>query len=290
MDRSKYIGSSDARDILAGDFDRIYSVKMGLVPPLDLSNNFKAQLGVCTEDFHLDWTTRKLNEETGGGFKFSKHAKGKEQHFSTFSPVATAHKPVLGSHPDALLKDHAGNVMPIEVKMTGRWSNADEAADFYMPQLQHHMLCWGVDKLLFSVIVKTEEPERIWIGASPEWQEHYIDACDRFWGHIITAERPAPTYMKTETKKVVVPTKVADTVPRNGWKKRSLDGDNRAPALIDEFLETKAAVARHEEVKKDLKELMRDDENELYGDRVTLKRNVKGSILINIHKQKDKAA
>ena len=152
-----------------------------------------------------------------------------------------------------------------------------------MPQLQHHMLCWNVDRILFSVIVGTNEPERIWVGRSPEWQDHYIDRCNDFWGYMVRDERPAPMMKVKEPDRVVVPTKIADTVPRNGWKKRSLDGDNQAPALIDGFLETKKYVEQHEKFKKDLKALMREDENECYGERVTLKRNVKGSVLITIH-------
>ena len=290
-DRTTYIGSSDARDILAGDFDKVYSEKAGLKERPNLDDSFPVQLGRITEDFHLDWSIRRLNEETGGAFKWSKTKPDGEQHFAEFRPdVADDVPPILGSHPDALVRDHAGGVYPLEAKITGRFRNADEAADFYMPQLQHHMLCWGVDRILFSVIVGTSEPERIWVGASPEWQEHYIGACTRFWRYIEAGERPAPTFFGDVKKPtVVVPTKIADTVPRNGWKKRSLDGDNKAPALIDEFIITKAQAKRHEEVKKELKDLMREDENELYGSKVTLKRNVKGSILITVHDEKKAA-
>lgn len=283
MDRTKYIGSSDARDILSGDWDRLYRLKTGLLEPDDLSDNFKVQLGILTEDFHLDWSLRRLMEQRGEGWKATKQTKDGDQHFVEFVPDETAHQPLLGSHPDQLLCGPTQEVYPMEVKHTGRWRNAEEAADFYMPQLQHHMLCWGTSMLLFSVIVGTEEPQRLWIGASKQWQDHYIDRCDEFWGHLSRKEPPAPVFYDSTVPTPIVPTKVKDSVPINGMKKRSLEGSNSAMAMIDEFITTKEAVATHEKVKKDLKALMQDDEKELYSDRLTLKRDARGAIRFKIH-------
>lgn len=290
MDRTTYIGSSDARDILSGDWDRLYKRKLGLEAAPDFSDNFAVQLGLATEDFHLDWTIRKLNEEKGGGFLHSKAAEDGAQHWSAFKPDQAFTDMTLGSHPDALIRDTAGRVYPLEVKITARWKTADAAADFYMPQLQHHMLCWGTDVMLFSAICGTNDPERIWVGASKEWQEHYVSRCDAFWGHVEGEIPPAPVFFDQAKKaQPIVPIRLADSVPRNGWKKRSLDGDNRAPALIDTFLTTKDAVKSHESAKKELKALMRTDENELYGDRLTLKRAANGSIRFTVHDNKEAA-
>lgn len=279
MNRSDYIGSSDARDILSGDWDRMYRRKKGLIPEDDLSNKFHVQLGVITEPFHLDWTIAALNEERGGGFRWSKAQPNGEQHFSAFNPAGTDAGLIIGSHPDALLKDEAGAIYPLEAKMTGRFRTAEEAADFYMPQIQHHMLAWGTTMMLLSVSINNLEPERLWIGASSEWQDHYIERCVAFWHHISSGIPPAPFFGTAEIK---VPQKAKDSVPINGFKKRSLEGNNRAEALIPDFLETKRIAARHEDLKKELKDMMAPDENELYHPAIVLKRDARGAIRFTI--------
>lgn len=280
-DRSLYIGSSDAKTILSGDYDKLWREKKGLLPKPDLSENFSVQLGVVVEPFHAEWTIRKLNEERGSlEFKHSLNPHGdvEKQHFASATTHAGA---VLGSHPDGLLKHIASDtIWPLEVKHTGRFGSAEEAAQFYMPQLQHHMFCWGVDKMLFSVVIANEEPARCWIGQSPEWIEHYIQKCDEFWTYVREDRAPSPKLYDTDAP--LVPTKVADSVPINGFKRRDISTDNRAQGLIPEFLETKRAAKRHDEIKEELRALMKPDENELYSPALTLKRDARGAIRITV--------
>ncbi|WP_138469853.1 hypothetical protein [Poseidonocella sp. HB161398] len=291
MDRNKYLGSSDARDILSGDWNRMYREKMGLQPREDLSGSWPVQLGLATEDAHLDWTIAKLAEEHGEGFKHSKLKDDGDQHEAVFKPEGTFHNPVIGSHPDALIRTPDGFVYPMEVKHTGRWADAEEAADFYMPQLQHHMLCWRSELLLFSVIVGAAQPEYIWIGASEDWQRHYIERCDAFWHHVKSKTPPSPRFFDSSMKpKPIVPAAIKNTVPFNGMMRRDLSDNNQIPALVDEFVTTKLAAARHEEVKKELKELVKDTDSEVYHPRITMKRNKRGAILIAIHDEAKKEA
>jgi len=289
MNRNEYIGSSDASDILAGNFSKLFRQKKGFDEREDLSDNFKVQLGIHTEDFHLDWTLKEMNATRGTDFDWSKHAgladdPNPPQHFASFIASATSSKPVLGSHPDALIRDPSGNIFPIEVKHTGRFRSADEAADFYMPQLQHHMICWGVEQIVFSVICGTEAPDRIWIGYSEAWADHYCQQCDKFWSYMVADTAPAPALYGGHDLKV--PSAIKDTIPFDGMKKRDLSKSNSAMTLIPEFITTKAQAARHEDVKKELKAMMADDENELYSPALTLKRNKAGSILFKIHDEK----
>lgn len=284
MERKDYIGSSDARDILTGEWDKLFRIKTGRMDPPDFEDNFAVQLGRQTEAFHLDWTTRRLNEEHGGGFEWSFNQEDGEQHFATFTPDGSENSPVLGSTPDALLRTPQKEVYAVEAKITGRWKNADEAADWYMPQLQHHMLVWDKKLILFSVICGTTEPERIWVGASEEWRQHYIERCDAFWRHIKADEAPAPAFYDDAKQPEVVPAKVAATVPLNGYKKRDLTQNNHANALIPEFIETKRQKDRHEEVKKEIQGLMADDENLLTHPKMTIKRDKRGAIRINLAK------
>jgi hypothetical protein len=285
-DRTTYIGSSDARDILAGSFDRLYKLKTGAIEPDDLSDNFPVQLGLHTEGFHLDWTIRRLVEEKGDGFNWSQFAENGDQHHASFTPEQAEYRPPLVSHPDALLRDPSGAVLPLEAKHTGRFKNADEAADFYMPQLQHHLLCWNSKVLLFSVICGNSEPERIWVGFSQEWADHYIEQCNRFWSYVATKTPPAPAFYD-DAKEPSIPTAVKNTVPINGMLKRDMTGNNRFKAVTSEFIETKAAVAKHEKAKKDLKSMMNDDDKEIFSDEIKLKRDARGAIRITVLEKED---
>lgn len=286
-DRQTYIGSSDAKLILAGDYDRLWREKKGLLPKPDFSEVFHVQLGVIVEPFHAEWTIRKLNEERGSTeFQHSLHTPAQEQHFASATTSAGA---VLGSHPDGLLRHvSSGQIYPLEVKHTGRFGSAADAAQFYMPQLQHHMFCWGVDRLLFSVVIANEEPERCWIGLSPEWIEHYVQKCDEFWRYVITDTAPSPKLFDTDAP--IVPTKVADSVPINGFKRRDISSDNRAQSLVPEFLETQRAAKRHDEIKNELKAMMAKDENELYSPALTMKRDARGAIRFTVKDDNQKAA
>lgn len=280
-DRHLFIGSSDAADIIAGNYDKLYDLKMGIREPDDLSDVFSVQLGILTEEFHIGWTVRRLNEQTGNAYTVS--MGDDSQHWSTFEPELAFNTPVLRSHPDALLSDAHGDYWPVEVKITGRFSSVDEAAEFYMPQLQHHLICWGSNELLFSVVRGTSEPERVWIGASREYQDFYLEKCDTFWGYI-KEQIPPPRNMSVGNgdARKIVPQKVQDSVPFDRMTRRSIANDNRAPGLIDEFIETQKFVKRHEAVKEELKSMMRDDEREIYTDTFSIKRDRRGAKRITI--------
>lgn len=281
MESHEYIGSSDARAILSGDWLPLYKIKTGSAEPPDLSRNFAVQLGIITETLHLDFTIDALNEETGSAFRYSRGTPT-GQHFSVFRPAETVSSPVLGSHPDALIKT-GDTIYPVEAKITGRWKDVEEVAHFYMPQLQHHMLCWGVDQMLLSVVIGTDAPVRAWIGASREWQEHYIKRCDEFWAHV-TSQTPPPPLMVDNTKPIV-PTSIADSVPINGMRRQDMSKNNSFMAIASDLVATREAAMRHEAAKKELKAMVPQDVKEAYSPLVTLKRDKRGAIRIQFHKE-----
>jgi len=278
LDRKSYIGSSDAIDIKNGNWLKVWAEKTGRTPREDLSDNFKVQLGVFTEDFHLDWTFKRLQAEAGDIYTMSKDYKGK-QHWATYG--------MCGSHPDAILEEGAGDTTPLEVKHSGgfRFRDATEAARFYMPQLQHHMMCFGSENILFSVIRGNDEPERIWIGRSQPYIDDYYAKCEQFWEHMEADQAPGPFIPEEETPQQ---TKINDNIPFNGKTRRSIQTDNHATVLIGQYIETKTAVVVHDNAKRQLKAMMAPDETELYCDALQMKRNKAGSILFKITKKEER--
>jgi len=275
MDRTTYLGSSDARDIITGDWYAVYARKKGLEEPVDLSDNFKVQLGVHTEEFHIDWTFKRLQAEVGDGvYALSKFASKGQQHRAEIDMCA--------SHPDGVLIEGTGDETPVEVKHSGRFATADQACDFYMPQIQHHMYCWDSEHLLFSVILGNEEPERVWVSRSDEWINDYADKCQRFWADHIELDAPPVNPSASERISSLPTADVFDRIKRNGFSKRCMQHDNRATSLAQKFIETKGAVTQHNSVKSELKSMMQSDEDVLYWDDLLMKRTKSGSITFKI--------
>jgi hypothetical protein len=283
MNRSEYIGSSDARHIMTGDFDVIWNRRTRTEEP---PQSFAMLLGQATEQVHLDWTTTAL----GAGYKWSMNQLNGDQHFAVFEPdVADVDLDpgdvILGSHPDALLLTPNGDVTyPLEAKLTARWRTIDEAIEWYMPQLQHHMICWQTTRLLFSVVIGTNEPERAWVGFSTEWADIYLRRCADFTRAWKAGKKPAPLIMPGEhaTAHPVVPQSVMDAVPINGTVRRDMSQNNRFKAIAGEYLNTRDAAAAHDKAKKDLKTLMEPNDREIYTDEIKLKRDARGAIRITV--------
>ena len=59
MERKGFIGGSDLYSIMNGDLLKLWEVKTGRAQPDDLSGEFRVQLGVATEQFHIDWFSNR---------------------------------------------------------------------------------------------------------------------------------------------------------------------------------------------------------------------------------------
>jgi len=289
MDRADYIGSTDARTILTGNWDVLYAEKKGLRPRPDFTDNFPVQLGILTEPFHCNWVVKRLNEgaeEPTWEYSFNYNIMDEDKHRPPetdqhFASVTLPGGAVLGSHPDGLLRHRgSGAVYVLEAKHTGRFSSPNDLADFYMPQIQHHLLCWGHETLMLSAIIGNLEPERIWIGASKEWQDHYAGKCQAFWDFYTAGKMPPPSLY--ESNRPIVPTKIADSVPFNGFKRRDISSDNYLQSLVPEYVAAVKAGKRLVEIKSEMKKAFADDENELYSASLTLKKDKRGAMRIKV--------
>lgn len=271
--RQKYIGSSDARDIMYSNWSHLFEKKSGLCEPDDLSDNFPVQLGIATEDFHIEWTTQRIAQHD-----FPCHAAGKQG----FYKLTTHNGTPLGAHTDAILV--AGNARYVlEVKHSMRFSSAVEAAEFYMPQLQHLMICTRKSVACLSVIIGNKEPDRAWIEADQDYQNDYIRRCDEFW-RLVESRSPPHGYKPVEEKR-----SHTDQIKINGMTRRSLEHSNHAQELIDKYIINQPAAVTFNKVKSELKALMSESEAELYHPKLTLKRNARGAILIKQNKESSDA-
>lgn len=279
-DRATYIGSSDAHDILRTNWLQVWRRKVKLVTEDDLSDNFKVQLGLHTEPFHIDWTLRRFIE---GRAEVGEHWY--EMPACRQQAVQDRDQSYIGCHLDAALAyEHGAQtfVYPVEVKHSSGGRTLDELVDWYMPQLQHQMMVTGRDRLLFSAIMGNAEPERVWIGRSDDYIAKLRELYARFWKLVETRE--APLASGPIEDEIITP-KIKDAIPINGMKKRDGSASNEFMAQAHALRDTKAAHTAHEDAKKALKGLIADDEAEVYSPVVTLRRNAKGSVLVKIHEE-----
>lgn len=269
MDRTTYIGSSDARAIMAGGYEwiELWKLKTRRVAPEDLSEKFIVQLGAFTEDFHLDWSIRKLIEEDGAWSEKADMRQGEFSRGGLSMPVV--------SHIDAMLEHEDGATCPVEAKHThAEWSTGD-ALDFYMPQVQHHMLTTGAETALFSVIHGNAEPQRLFVGRSEAYLEIYKDAIREFVGYVERDEMPPISKPESAEK---LTQDVTDKIPVNGLIAKDMTGDNQFASLAAAYLETKKAHGAHETAKKSIKKLVLPEHSRIYGHGLELKRDARGAI------------
>lgn len=285
IDRNSYIGSSDAKAILDGDWHRLWMEKTGRAQREDLSDKFKVQLGVFTEGFHLDWIVPRM---IAAGEIAAEVEGGRQREFRPEG------YPYVASHVDAVFllppmyvptADVAipRGEIPVDAKHSSGKRSTEELVDFYMPQLQHHIWCAGSERALFSVIQGNEEPERVWIGRSQEWIDLYAAACVDFWKHVL--EDTAPNMGSAAAAAEIVTPKVRDAIPINGMTKRCMDGNNLFKAVVREVLDNEAAAKKYDKAKADLKAMMEPGEAELYSKIATLKRDKRGAIRITFHEE-----
>ena len=280
-DRNEYIGSSDAKTIIGDDWQDLWERKTGRKDPDDLSEVFRVQLGVFTEEFHLDWTFRKFQNEQADpdNWEMSKLNKSQKQHEYVRS---TGQNTPLRSHPDALLSYFGKAVsvenidIPVEVKHSGAFLNSNAACDYYMPQLQHHMFCWGQRHCLFSVILGNNEPDRIWVERNDEYVGHYLAKADEFWNYVKADIKPN---YRTGS---VMHTSVTDSIRKNGMVRRNISEDNHMTSLVQDLYETAYAAKQHSDTKTIIKKEMKEDEAELYSERVSIKKNKRGAVTIKL--------
>ncbi len=270
-DRKSYLGSSDAISICdRSKWLDLYKIKMGISEPPDLSDEFKVQLGAYTEPFHLTWL-KKMKPE----LKFSFDNEDGEQHHCIYNYSGDCMK--LGSTPDAIIKGEEKAL--VEVKHCGaHYRNTDNVIQFYMPQLQHHLMCWGLDNILFSAIIGNQNPVPTWVKYSEEWGNWYIEECKSFSSYIKSSCPPPELSSGNE-----VPTPVRNSVLINEMKQRDVSSSNQIRDMIARINVLSAGESELKEVKAEMKDQVLDSDSMIFiPELFTYKRNAKGTPVLRI--------
>lgn len=255
MNRQGFLGGSDMYRIMRGDWYDLWQIKMGHKESDDLSDNFAVQLGVHTEDFHLDWfekvTSWKVLER---GKRFSFDYKG-------IPLVATT---------DGWCE---GDII-VECKHTSSFRKMNDMLNTYMPQLHHYMFTSNTGSIAFSVIFGNQHD---WcrVEFNDEYWRTCLEKAEEFWWFVDNCVAPPDNPTNVDWSSV----KIDDLVVRDASR------DNEFVAMANDYLYWQTHGNKFEAVKKQLRSMIKDDEREVFCDILSIKRDKRGACRIVLNKE-----
>jgi predicted phage-related endonuclease len=264
MNRIGFIGGSDLYNIMKGDWHDLWLVKTGRKEPDDLSNVFRVNLGVATEDFHIDWFSRH------GGYPLVEKQKQYQQNIDGV--------PYKGQV-DALMQtddSYVPNTI-LECKHTSSNRTIKDMLENYMPQLHLYMRLSNTHECFLSVIFGNE------------WGWCRVNFDNDYWSKVHNAVIDFWEMVETQ----IEPPVNGVGLDKIDWSNIAIDGlvardasqDNYFVDLAHNYVNTIDAAKDHEAVKKQLRSLINDNEREVYCDFLSIKRDKRGACRIAIKKE-----
>lgn len=253
MERKGFIGGSDCTKIMEGYWLELWKVKTGREEPESLVFNLPVQLGRHTEDFNLKWFA--ANE--------GKQVVAQQREFT--GTVGTV--PVKGTI-DGAIKDER-NI--IEAKHTNRFYNMDKMLDRYMPQLQFYCHMAKAEGVYLSVIFGNSDWECIHVKYNEEYFNSMWGVVSDFWGYVLRDEQP----VGNEATRL---SRLSITLDEMETRDASLDNEfvHAAVSYIQGYEKNRL----FKNAEKDLKQMVGDNEREVFCDQLTVKRDKRGHLRI----------
>ena len=260
MERTGFIGGSDAVKIMNGEWYELWEIKTGRKPATDLSSNLVVQLGIHTEDFNLSWFEKEHNCVLKG-------------HQTEYFLNVLDTVPCKGTI-DALWGDAI-----VEAKHTNSFNNMDKVLEFYMPQLQFYMHLAVAEKCYLSVIFGNSKYEAVKVNYDGAYVARMMSAVKEFWQYVVDDQEP----IGFDTP---VPAQI-NSIPIDDMVKRDASMDNMFVDAAVTYVNLYQNNIVFENAKKDLKNMIADNEREVYCDYLSLKRDKRGAVRINIRNTKE---
>jgi len=260
MERKGFIGGSDMYRIRDGDWHQLWLEKTGRAEPADLSDALPVQLGVYTESFNINWFNKM---------------------YADMNPVITHRNTKLrvthGGVPleptiDAAVRLNDKGPYMLECKHTNERSSMEEQLARYMPQIQAHIYAFDSKEAggYLSVIFGNSRWEAVHVGFDPNYFDSMWGLVSDFWGYVLRDEEPpadvapdGPSHHSVPVDNMVV----RDATTSNSWAEAEAT-----------YLENRDAAAAFEGAKKDLKAMVANNEREVFGKLLRIKRDKRGSL------------
>ena len=253
MERKGFIGGSDCTKIIEGYWLELWKVKTGRQEPESLVFNLPVQLGRHTEDFNLKWFA--VNE--------GKQVVAHQREFT--GTVGTV--PVKGTI-DGAIKDER-NI--IEAKHTNRFYDMDKMLDRYMPQLQFYCHMAKAEGVYLSVIFGNSDWECVHVKYNEEYFNSMWGVVSDFWGYVIRDEQPVNDEATGLSRL---------SIALDDMETRDASRDNAFVYAAASYIQGYEKNRLFKNAEKDLKQMVGDNEREVFCDQLTVKRDKRGHLRI----------
>ena len=261
MNRIGFIGGSDMRRIMEGDWISLWEEKTGRKKPDDLSDVLPVQLGTFTEDFNIDWFHKQTGMEVFARQKVVK--------------LDVDGVPCKGQLDGVVSWDNA----VIECKHTYDNNSIDNVLKQYMPQIQFYMWVGNHTECYLSVLFGNRRWESVKVSRADDYIERMRVHLKTFW-QLVVDDTPPAEADEVYGNHVNLPNQ--DKIPVNDMVKRDASGDNEFISRCHDYIEQQGNAQLFESAKADLKAMVGDDEREVYCDLLTIKRDKRGSLRIAV--------
>jgi predicted phage-related endonuclease len=164
----------------------------------------------------------------------------------------------------------------LECKHTNDRATMRSQLERYMPQLQLYLEISGVKAMYFANIFGNGRYEYVKVAKDQQFLEQMFVHLKEFWDYVVREEEP-PQAMPHLSVGI-------DQIPIDDMVARDASSDNYFRVRAAEYISTKEAAKEHAAAGKDLKAMVGLDEREVYTDELSIKRDKRGSLRINIKK------
>lgn len=261
--RKTSLGGSCALRIMDGDWHSLWLEKMGYATGSDLSDVLQVQLGVWTEEFNIRWFQKHMQVEC---YRDGNGDYEQRYHFK-WNGVP------LRATLDAEFKMR-GDRYGLECKHTNERATLNKQLERYMPQLQMYLEISAVKAMYFANIFGNSRYEYVKVAKNDAYIENMFEHLKEFWGYVEREEEP-PLSMPHFSAGI-------DHIEINDMVARDASTDNYFNVRAAEYISTQAAAKEHAAAAKELKAMVGDDEREVYTDALSIKRDKRGSLRINV--------
>jgi len=261
MERKGFIGGSDAKRILDGDWLSLWQEKTGRKQPENLDHNFQVQLGVRTEDFHLRWLTKYYGFNITPGVMPTRKMEG---------------HPFIQANLDGWCRTHDTFV---DAKHSNARADRESMIQWYQPQFAHYCNVVGKEYGWLSYIAGNASPDYFKMEPSKAYREALLELEIAFWWHVENDIAPegipdliSPTAMTTAKD-------AADQVKIDDMRVVDMTGHNQWASMAADYQLHKDTAAVFEKAKAGLKKLVDKDVRLASGHGITIKRSKSNSLL-----------
>jgi predicted phage-related endonuclease len=276
MNRLGFIGGSDARRIMEGDWHSLWLEKTGQQEPADLSDNLAVQIGIVTELLNQKWFDKQYESQGLQVYRMLEPwDKETGTHGSPTQEIEWNGVPLKGTIDGWVCKDSKYNQQIIECKHTYERNTMEACIKQYMPQLQFYMFTHkNAQSCFLSVIFGNRRWECVEVSRDDTYIERMMVHIKEFWQLVEsnTAPDSGKQVESLSTDKILVDNMV----------RRDASSDNEFISRCHDYIEQEANAKSFESAKADLKAMVADNEREVYCDLLTIKRDKRGALRINV--------